>query len=77
MQSQGYITYILTDIEGSSRLWEQWPDQMRKAHARQLQIIADAISANNGTLALERGEGDSTFSWFLDAHDAVRARGLM
>jgi class 3 adenylate cyclase len=30
----GTVTFLFTDIEGSTRLWEQHPEAMRQALAR-------------------------------------------
>ena len=34
MSAEDVYTFLLTDIEGSTRLWEADPDAMRKALAR-------------------------------------------
>ena len=39
----GTVTFLFTDIEGSTRLWEQHPDAMRAALARHHTLIAKAI----------------------------------
>jgi class 3 adenylate cyclase len=36
----GTVTFLFTDLEGSTRLWEEHPDAMRPALARH-----DAIAA--------------------------------
>ena len=30
----GTVTFLLTDLEGSTRMWEQFPDAMRAAMVR-------------------------------------------
>jgi predicted ATPase/class 3 adenylate cyclase len=67
------LTYLFTDIEGSTRLWEDHPEPMRLAHARHGEIIAGCVGRRGGTLVRSRGEGDSTFSVFADAAAAVCA----
>ena len=69
----GTLTFLFTDIEGSTRLWEEQPEAMGAAHARHQQIIREAVRAQEGTLVRERGEGDSTFSVFASASQAVSA----
>jgi predicted ATPase/class 3 adenylate cyclase/DNA-binding CsgD family transcriptional regulator len=69
----GVVTFLLTDIVGSTRLWENVPAEMDRALARHGAIVADAIAANGGRLLRARGEGDSTFSVFALASDAVAA----
>lgn len=70
---QGVITFLLTDIEGSTALWEAHPEAMRVALARHDAIIARAVRAHHGQLVRSKGEGDSTFSVFATASDAARA----
>jgi class 3 adenylate cyclase len=44
----GMVTFLFTDIEGSTRLWEQFPVAMLDAHARHDLILREAITANDG-----------------------------
>jgi class 3 adenylate cyclase len=67
------ITLLLTDVVGSSALWERHPDDMAAAMARHNEIIAEVVGSSGGSLVQERGEGDSTFSVFPLASDAVAA----
>ena len=67
----GTITYLFTDVEGSTRLWQQHADQMRTVMARHDALLTSAVEANGGTVVRPRGEGDSIFAVFLRATDAV------
>lgn len=69
----GTITFLFTDIEGSTRLWEQHPEAMKRAHSRHGEIISEAVERQGGALVRERGEGDSCFVVFPQATDAVAA----
>jgi hypothetical protein len=69
----GVVTFLMTDIEASTRLWEEAPDAMRAALARHDAIAADLIAEHAGFLTKPRGEGDSTFSVYARATDAVHA----
>ena len=69
----GTITFLFTDIQGSTRLWEQWPEAMADAHGRHQRLIQAAVAGNGGTLVRERGEGDSTFSVFAGTPQALAA----
>jgi predicted ATPase/class 3 adenylate cyclase len=69
----GTITFLFTDIEGSTRLWEQHPEAMKVAHARHVAIVAEFVRQHGGTLVRERGEGDSCFAVFSQATAAVAA----
>jgi len=67
----GTVTFLLTDIEGSSRVWERQPAAMARALARHDELLAAHISAHDGIVLKHRGEGDSTFSVFARARDAL------
>jgi predicted ATPase/class 3 adenylate cyclase len=69
----GVVTFLLTDIEGSTAQWETDPDSMSELIATHDGLVADAIESNGGRLLKTRGEGDSTFSVFTRASDAVAA----
>src|SRR2546421_9127381 len=71
----GTVTFLFTDIEGSTRLWEQHPRAMRDALARHHVLLADAIRQHGGALVKSQGEGDSLFAVFSRATDAVAAAG--
>ena len=69
----GTITFLLTDVEGSTRLWEAAPAQMPDAIARHYEILDAAITGNGGVRPVEQGEGDSVVAVFTRAGDAVAA----
>jgi class 3 adenylate cyclase len=69
----GVVTFLLTDIEGSTRLWEREPDTMRQALARHDAIVAACVRRQNGHLVKSKGEGDSAFVVFRHVRDAVTA----
>jgi predicted ATPase/class 3 adenylate cyclase len=64
---------MFTDVEGSTRAWEAYPAETQMALKQHDEIVAGKIEAHNGALILERGEGDSVFSVFDRANDAVAA----
>jgi class 3 adenylate cyclase len=70
---EGMVTFLMTDVEGSTALWEEAPATMAPALADHEAMIEEAVSASGGILLRERGEGDSTFSVFTDATAAVAA----
>ena len=73
----GVVTFLLTDIEASTRLWERKPDAMARALASHDELIAHAVETHRGYLLKSKGEGDSTLSVFRRASDAVAcAAGL-
>ena len=67
----GVVTFIFTDVEGSTRLWEQHPDAMRQAMRRHDELIEATVASNGGVVVRPRGEGDSRFAVFARATDAV------
>ncbi|UGS37043.1 BTAD domain-containing putative transcriptional regulator [Capillimicrobium parvum] len=69
----GVVTFLLTDIEGSSALWEASPDGMAAALERHDEIVARVVEAEGGRLLKAKGEGDSTLTVFRRASDAVEA----
>ena len=69
----GTVTFLMTDIEGSTRLWEGQPDAMARAMDQHDTIIEDAVEENQGFSVRPRGEGDSRFAVFPRASDAVAA----
>jgi WD40 repeat protein/class 3 adenylate cyclase len=69
----GVVTVCMTDIEGSTGLWEAHPHAMGAAIVRHDAIIAHVVEARGGRLLQSMGEGDSTVSVFIGAGDATRA----
>jgi predicted ATPase/class 3 adenylate cyclase len=73
----GTVTFLLTDVEGSTRLWEQDPVAMRAATARHDTLVDEIVAGNGGILIRPRGEGDSRFAVFARASDAVAAAAAL
>ena len=69
----GTVTFLLTDVEGSSRLWEERPVDVPAAIARHYDLLDEAIAARGGVRPVEQGEGDSVVAAFARAGDALRA----
>lgn len=69
----GVVTFLFTDVEGSTRLWELAPDTMMEALRQHDDIIEQSAMANRGVPVRPRGEGDSRFVVFPSAVDAVVA----
>ena len=67
----GTLTLLMTDIEGSTTLWEEHADGMRTAIRRHHEIAFDAIDRHGGYRPPDQGEGDSLFAVFPDASAAV------
>ncbi|MHB8637404.1 MAG: tetratricopeptide repeat protein [Fimbriimonadaceae bacterium] len=64
---------LMTDVERSTRLWQEDAAAMAEAISRHDAIVAEVVAAHGGQLIKARGEGDSTFSVFASAADAAGA----
>ena len=51
----GTVTFLFTDIEGSSRLWEQHPKAMQNALAQHDALLQAAIMENEARLQAVEG----------------------
>ena len=68
--STGTLTFLFTDLEGSTRLWEQFPDAMQVALRRHDAILREAIEGSGGTVV--KTTGDGMMAVFPGAIDAAR-----
>ena len=73
MLPTGTVTFLMTDIEGSTRAWSRETDAMPAAVSRHYEILEEAIAAHGGVRPVEQGEGDSVVAAFSRASDAVAA----
>ena len=71
MLPTGTITFLFSDIVGSSRLWEDHSQAMRIAIARHDLIMRTSINEHNGQVVKQRGDGFHAV--FASAYDAVDA----
>ncbi len=69
------VTFLLTDIEGSTAAWEADSDAMAVALARHDEIVEQVVTSRGGRLVKTRGEGDATFSVF-DRPSAAAAAAI-
>src|SRR5271166_5394017 len=53
----GVVTFLFTDVEGSTRRWEADADAMRVALAAHDEVLRDAIEAHGGWLFKHTGDG--------------------
>jgi class 3 adenylate cyclase len=67
------ITFLLSDVEGSTTIWEHQPRAMARALERHDRIFEGLVEAHGGVHVRPRGEGDSRFAVFAEASDAVAA----
>ena len=68
---QGTVTFLFTDLEGSTRRWEEHPREMRDALARHNAIVRGAVESHGGVVLSTMGDGMAAV--FASARDAVRA----
>src|SRR4029453_5548098 len=67
----GVVTFLFTDIEGSTRRWESDPDAMRGALAAHDEVLRNAIEGRGGWLF--KNTGDGVCAAFGSPHAAVEA----
>jgi predicted ATPase/class 3 adenylate cyclase len=67
----GTVTFLLTDLEGSTRMWEQDPAAMRAAMARHDQLLEKTIAATQGFIFARMGDGMAAA--FATAAQAIAA----
>jgi predicted ATPase/class 3 adenylate cyclase len=67
----GTVTFLFTDLEGSTRLWEEHPEPMKKAVAAHDEIVRRAIETHGGHLFSTGGDGFAAA--FSRPEDALKA----
>ncbi len=65
----GTVTFLFTDIEGSTKLWEHHPNAMKSALARHDALTRDAIEKHRGHVF--KTVGDAFCAAFATASDAL------
>ena len=53
----GTVTFLFTDLEGSTRLWQEFPDTMQSALARHDELVRGAIEQHRGYVVKTTGDG--------------------
>lgn len=67
----GIVTFLFTDVEGSTRRWEAHGDIMKEAMARHDRIVRTSIESNDG--AVFTTAGDEFCAAFSRPQQAVSA----
>src|SRR5512143_2370746 len=67
----GTVTFLFTDIQGSTKLWQTQPEAMKRAQARHNEILREAIEASEGYIF--EVVGDAFCAAFPSAECAVQA----
>ena len=52
----GTVTFLFTDLEGSTRLWEEHPDAMPGVLVRHDELLRGAIERHGGVVFSEMGD---------------------
>jgi predicted ATPase/class 3 adenylate cyclase len=71
----GTVTFLFTDIKGSTKLWEAHPEAMREALARHDALVREIILSANGYVF--KTVGDAFCAAFAMAPEAVAAALMM
>jgi predicted ATPase/class 3 adenylate cyclase len=69
--ASGTVTFLFTDVEGSTRLWERFPEAMTAALERHDRLLQAAVAASGGQVV--KTTGDGIMAVFSSAAAAVRA----
>ena len=73
--SRELTTLLFTDIEGSTRLWEQEGERMSRALAEHDRLSREAVEAHRGVIV--KMTGDGMYAAFGDAVAALEATALL
>jgi predicted ATPase/class 3 adenylate cyclase len=65
------LTFLFTDIEGSTRLWEQHRQPMKEALERHDAILRDSVESSNGQVV--KATGDGLMAVFASSVDGLSA----
>jgi class 3 adenylate cyclase len=71
------LTFVLGDMVGSSRLWEERPELMPGVLARLDDLVTDHLTAAGGHRPAEQGEGDNFVVAFDQPLDAARGAAAL
>ncbi len=67
----GSVTFLATDIQGSTEMWERYPAAMPQALERHEELLREAIEGRGGWIF--KNVGDGLFTAFFEAPAAVEA----
>jgi class 3 adenylate cyclase len=69
----GTVTFLMTDVEGSTDGWARSPAMLAEAIPRHYEILDEAVRVNGGARPVEQGEGDSIVAAFTRPSAAIAA----
>ena len=67
----GTVTFLFSDIEGSTKLWEQFPEAMKIALEKHDALLRRAVESNGGFVI--KSTGDGIHAVFAGVTDGIRA----
>jgi predicted ATPase/class 3 adenylate cyclase len=67
----GTVTFLFSDIEGSTQIWERHPQGMRAALSHHDVLLRQCVTAHNGHIV--KTTGDGAYAVFERAIDAIQA----
>ena len=67
----GTVTFLFTDIEGSTKLWEKYPEAMKSALAKHDSILKETVESHRGQIV--KTTGDGIHAVFATAIDGINA----
>jgi predicted ATPase/class 3 adenylate cyclase len=65
------LAFLFTDLEGSTRLWQQFPEAMKTVLARHDELLRAAVERCNGKIV--KTTGDGFHAAFTSAQDGLNA----
>jgi predicted ATPase/class 3 adenylate cyclase len=65
------FTFLFTDLEGSTQLWQQHPEAMKTALARHDTLLRSAVESSDGQVV--KSTGDGIHAVFASGLDGVKA----
>lgn len=67
----GTVTFLFTDLENSTSLWEKYPEVMKFVLAKHDLILREAVESNHGQIV--KTTGDGVHAVFSTSINAVKA----
>lgn len=67
----GTVTFLFTDIEGSTKLWEAYPQAMRESLQQHDTLLRSIVATHGGTVF--KAVGDALYAVFPTATSAIAA----
>jgi predicted ATPase/class 3 adenylate cyclase len=68
---EGTLTFLLTDVVGSTQAWEKGPEAMKTALGQHDRVLYSCVTSHRGRLVEAGREGDSILAVFTSAADAA------